>query len=298
MTVPATAGSTGATGSTGTAVADAAGPAGASAVPQPGECSLPVQLGRVLRAEWVKLRSVRSTLASLAATAGVCIAFAVLMSYGVVSRWDRMRPAQRADFHAATNSVSGVLFGQLVIGALGVLAIGAEYSTGTIRASICATPQRLVMYAGKIVVFMVTAFVVALAATGTAFLLAQAILRPAHHSVGLGDAGVPRIVIGAALFLVAVALLGLGLGTLLRHTAGAISTVFGLMLVLPLLARFLPEDWQSALNKWLPLNAGMTIMQTQPEPNAFGPWTGLAVLYGYAVVALAAGAVVLHRRDA
>jgi ABC-type transport system involved in multi-copper enzyme maturation permease subunit len=277
------------------APATAGAPGTTGPLQQPGPAT---QFARNATAEWIKLRSVRSTILALLATAGMCVAFSVLMSYGVVSRWDRMRPEAHANFHAATNSVSGVLFGQLVIGALGVLAMSAEYSTGTIRATVAATPQRLMMYASKIVVFLVTAFVVALATTTTAFLTAQAILQPAHGSVGLWDAGVPRIVVGAALFLVAVALLGLGLAAVLRHTAGAISTVFGLMLVLPLLARFLPDDWQTNIDKWLPLNAGMAVMQTHTETNAFGPWTGLAVLSGYALIALAAGAVVLVRRDA
>jgi ABC-2 type transport system permease protein len=268
---------------------------GASAGPPTG---LSAQVAGCVAAEWVKLRSVRSTVVSLLVTMAVCVGFAVLMSYGVISRWNRMSAGEHANFHAATNSVAGVLFGQLVIGSLGVLAMSAEYSTGTIRASLTATPQRLVLYLCKIGIFAATALVVAVVTTTSAFLIAQAILQPAHHSVGIADTGVPRIVIGAALFLVAVALLGLGLAAALRHTAGAVSTLFGLMLVLPILSSFLPSDWQATIDKWLPLNAGMAVMQSRVEPNGFAPWTGLGVLYGYALVALIAGAVVLTRRDA
>ena len=273
-----------------------AGPAARPSTPQP---SLAVQAGRNLAAEWVKLRSVRSTVFSLLATAAMSVGFAVLISLGTVSRWDRMSAEQRAGLHPATRGVSGVLFAELVIGALGVLAISAEYTTGTVRATFTATPQRLVAYGAKIVTFAVTAFAVALPTTVVAFLLSQSILASRHAGVGLLDGDDPRVVVGAALFLVAVALLGLGLGAILRHTAGAISTLFTLMLVLPILSNFIPSDWQASVDRWLPLNAGMTIMQTgAPEPDQFGPWTGLAVLFGYAALALAGGAAVLLRRDA
>jgi ABC-type transport system involved in multi-copper enzyme maturation permease subunit len=262
------------------------------------EPARPTQVVRNLAAEWTKLRSVRSSVAGLLGTAAICVGFAVLLGIGEVSRWDRMTPEQQANFVPATFSVSGVLFGQLVIGALGVLAMSAEYSTGTIRATLSATPQRLLMYLTKIGVFAGVAFVVALASTMTAFLGAQAILSRKQLGVGLTDPGSLRIVVGAALFLVAVALLGLGLAAALRHTAAAISTLFALMLVLTLLANFLPQDWRVHVDKWLPLNAGNTVMQLSPEPNHFGPWTGLGVLFGYALIALIAGAAVLVSRDA
>ena len=265
----------------------------------PGATGPGTQLRHTLSAEWTKLRSVRSTVASLLATAAVTVAFAVLLSVGELSRWDHLSARQRASFHPATLSISGVLFGELVIGALGVLSMSAEYSTGTIRATLTATPQRLVAYLSKIVVFAVTAFVVALTTTTVAFLTAQAILSRRQLGVGLLDGDDPRIVVGAALFLVGVALLGLGLAATLRHTAAAISTLFAVMLVLPLLSNFMPSDWQADVDRWLPLNAGTAVLQQgPPEANQFGPWTGLAVLFGYALIALAAGGVLLRRRDA
>jgi ABC-2 type transport system permease protein len=262
---------------------------------QPGPLT---QTVRNLAAEWTKLVSVRSTVVSFLATALVCIGFGVMVSWGVVSRWDRMRPPQRLSFQPATFSVSGVLFAQLVIGSLGVLAMSAEYSTGTIRATLSATPQRLMMYLTKIAVFTVSAFMVALVTTTAAFLSAQAVLSGKHIQTTLTAPGIPRIVVGAALFLVSVALLGLGLAACFRHTAGAISTVFGLMLVLPILSNFLPSDWQANVDKYLPLNAGMSVMQQHAEVGRLGPWTGLALMFGYALVALVAGAMVLLRRDA
>jgi len=267
--------------------------------PAGGGTGLGTQVVSTLAAEWTKLRSVRSTVATLLATAVLIVGFAVLFSLGQVSRWDQLSARQRATFHPATLSVAGVLFAELAIGALGVLAMSAEYTTGTIRATLTATPQRLVAYLAKIVVFAVTAFGVALPTCAVAFLAAQAILARKHVGVGLLDGDDPRIVVGAALFLVAVALLGLGLAAILRHTAGAISTLFALMLVLPIMSNFLPRDWQANLDRWLPLNAGSAVMQQgPPEAHQFGPWSGQAVLSGYALVALVAGGVLLRRRDA
>jgi ABC-2 type transport system permease protein len=262
---------------------------------QPG---LLTQAGRNLAGEWTKLVSVRSTVWSLLATVVVTVGFGIMVSWGTISRWDRIRPAEKLNFHPATFSLSGVFLAQLVIGSLGVLAMSAEYSTGTIRATLSATPQRLMMYLSKIGVFALVSFVVSLVSTTGAFLVAQSILSSKHIQTTLSAPGVPRIVVGSALFLVAVSLLGLGLAALFRHTAAAISTVFGLMLVLTILSNFLPSDWQANIDKYLPLNAGMAVMQAATQPGRLGPWAGLSLMFGYAAIALVTGGVVLLRRDA
>jgi ABC-2 type transport system permease protein len=262
---------------------------------QPG---LGAQFGRNLAAEWTKLITVRSTVVSLLVTMGICVGFGLLFSWARMTRWDHATRLERLNFQPATTSLSGVFLAQLVIGSLGVLAMSAEYATGTIRATVSATPQRLVMYLTKIGVFAAVSFLVCLASTTAAFLLGQAILSRKHIETTLSAPGVLQNVVGAALFLVAVSLLGLGLAAIFRHTAGAISTVFGLMLVLTILANFLPSDWQTHIVKYLPLNAGTVIWQQHAEPNMLGAWTGLGLLFGYALIALVAGAVVLVRRDA
>ena len=264
--------------------------------PQPGR---PGQFRNALAAEWIKLRSVRSTLWVLLLTVIVCVGFSVLQAIGNMQQWDHMDAQERAHFHAASNSVAGIFFGQLVIGCLGVLAMSAEYTTGTIRATITATPQRVLAFVAKIGVFTAVAAVVALATTLASFFVAQAIFSSKHADVGLTEGDNLRVVVGAALFLVGVALIGLGFAAVLRHTAGAVSTLFSVLLVLPILMNFLPEDWSNAIMKWLPLQAGLVMIRTgESNSNAFGPWTGMALLYGYAALALAGGAVLLVRRDA
>ena len=181
---------------------------------------------------------------------------------------------------------------------LGVLVLSAEYSTGTIRATLSATPQRIPMLAVKTAVFSLVAFVVALPTCLASFLLAQSIYAQHDVQTTLGAPGVLRVVFGGALYLTVVGVLGIGLAALLRHTAAAISTLFGLLLVLPILARFLPSDWAANVDKYLPSTAGSGIFALHQESGSLAPWTGFALFTGYALVTLVAGAVVLARKDA
>jgi len=191
-----------------------------------------------------------------------------------------------------------VFLAQLVIGVLGVLILSAEYSSGTIRATLAAVPQRRTVLVVKAAVFAVVAFVVSLFACLVAFEVAQRIYATHSVEVALSAPGVPRIILGGALYLTVVGLLGLGLAAILRSTAGAISTIFGLLLVVPILVQFLPSDWRADVSPYLPSTAGSGIFRLQAEPGGLAPWTGFALFAGYTLVALVAGAVVLRRRDA
>jgi len=256
------------------------------------------QLPRIVRAEWIKLRSVRSTVNSLLATLVVVVGLGAAIAAGTMARWDRLPAAEHAGFEPASRSLAGVFLGQLVIGVLGVLVLSAEYSTGTIRATLTALPQRVPVLAVKTAVFAVVAFVVSSITCLASFLVAQSIYTRHAVQTTLGAPGVLRVVFGAALYLTVVGILGIGLAALLRHTAAAISTLFGLLLVLPILARFLPSDWAAHVDEYLPSSAGSGIFALHQDPGSLGPWTGFALFVGYAIAALVAGAVVLVRRDA
>jgi ABC-2 type transport system permease protein len=257
-----------------------------------------VQLPRLVRAEWTKLRSVRSTVISLLAGLLVTVGLGAAIAAGSMARWDRLPAAERARFDAASNSLAGVFLAQLVIGVLGVLVLSAEYSSGTIRATLAAVPQRRTVLVVKAAVFAVVAFVVSIVACLIAFELAQRIYRTHSVDVALTAPGVSRIILGGALYLTVVGLLGLGLAAILRHTAGAISTLFGLLLVVPILVQFLPSDWRADVMPYLPSTAGSGIFRLHPDPGSLAPWTGFALFAGYTLLALVVGAVVLSRRDA
>ena len=148
----------------------------------------------------------------------------------------------------------------------------------------------------------IVAFVTRLITCFASFFLGQAIMSSHHISASLSQPNVLRAVIGGALFLTACgAVLAFGLGLLLRHTAGAITTVVGLLFVVTILVNFLPSSWQNHVDKWMPADAGTQIWATIPsqgQPPFFAPWTGFAVLGGYAAIALIAGLILFRKRDA
>jgi len=251
----------------------------------------------VLRSEFTKIRSVRSTYWTLLVLVVVTVGFGALASFGAT------RGPHGPLFDATQRTLGGLYISQLVIGVLGVLVISSEYSTGMIRTTLTTLPRRGLMIAAKAVVFAVVAFVTGLITCFVSFFLGQAIMSSSsdHISLSLSQPNVLRAVIGGALFLTACGLLAFGLGLLIRHTAGAITTVVGLLFLLTILVNFLPQTWQNHLDKWMPADAGTQIWSTIPsqgQPAMFAPWTGFAVFCGYAAIALIAAVILFRKRDA
>jgi len=252
---------------------------------------------RVALAEWTKLRSVRSTLWSLAAAVVFTIGIAALASGIVAHHWPAMSPSDREGFHPLDVTLAGVQLAQLAIGVLGVLVVTAEYSTGMIRASLTAVPKRLPVLWAKAAVYGAATFALMLPAVFVAFFVAQAFLARRHVEASLGDPGVLRAVVGAALYLVVVGVFALGLGAIVRNTAGGIATFAGLMFVLPPLMNVLPASWNHAASPYLPLAAGEAVLAIGPG-NRLAPWAGFGIFCCYAAAALALAALSLLRRDA
>jgi ABC-type transport system involved in multi-copper enzyme maturation permease subunit len=255
-------------------------------------------LPAAIASEWTKLRSLRSTVYSLFATVAITVGLGALVSWAFVHRFDRLGTAERATFDATTHSLRGVLLAQLAIGVLGVLIISAEYTTGLIRPTFTTMPQRRTVLAAKAIVFGGVSLVVATISCFVAFAIGQTILSSKHLDVALSDPGVFRAVCGAAAYLVFIGLLGLGLGTLLRRTAGAIATLFGLILVLPLLAQALPSPWNTDVSKVLPGEAGIALFTVRPDSDFLSPGRGALVCLIWLVATYALATVLLTRRDA
>jgi ABC-type transport system involved in multi-copper enzyme maturation permease subunit len=188
------------------------------------------------------------------------------------------------------------MLGQLTIGALGVLVITGEYATGMIRATLGAVPRRLPVLWAKAAVFAPVSFILTLASAFAAFLGGQAILG--SHGVSLGTSGSLRVVFGVALYLTVVGLLGMAIGFLVRSTAGAITTLFGLLLVLPAIGTALPNSWQQAILPYLPSTAGQALVSINHQTNTMHPWPGFALFCGYTAIAIIAAAYTLRHRDA
>jgi ABC-2 type transport system permease protein len=256
--------------------------------------------GGTLRSEFTKILSTRSAHWTLLAMVVITIAIGALASFAAAHNVD----GSGRYFDPTNRSLDGLYLGQLVIAALGALTITSEYATGMIRTSLSAMPRRGVVFAAKAVAFGVVAFVTGLATSFGAFFIGQALMSGKHINATLGQPNVLRAVFGAALYLTVCGLLALGLGMILRHTAGAITASIALLFVLPLLVILLPQAWQNDVNKWVPAYAGGEIFATKPDPtdpaisHAFPAWTGFAVFAMYAAIVLIGGIVAFRMRDA
>jgi ABC-2 type transport system permease protein len=247
--------------------------------------------------EWLKLRSVRSTAWVLAVFAAGMIGIAILVMLN--ERWATMSAADRASFDPAEQGFAGLAVGQLALGVLGVLAITSEFSSGMIRATLAAVPRRPLVLAAKAAVVAAVTLVAGEILAFAAFAAGEAALRsPAPHAT-LGQPGVLRAVLLAGAYPALIALIGLGLGTLIRHTAGAICAVVGVLFVLPLILLPLGASIQHAVGPYLPIMiAQNSLTAVKPVAYSLSPGMGLAMLGVYTVAALAAGGWALARRDA
>ena len=253
----------------------------------------------LLRSEWTKLRTVRSTMWTLGVTVVLGIGVSVLATAETRAHW-LSDPSSHQGFDPISTSLIGVFISQFAIGVLGVLVMSAEYGTGTIRATLSAAPRRPLMLVAKVIVFGVVALIVAEVVSFLAFFIGQALLTaPAPHAT-LASPGAWRAVVGSGLYVGALGLFSLGLATIIRHTAGAISAFVGILLVLPLVVQALPTSLRLDVRRFLPDRIGAQIINgpTNGFSNAFSPWVGLLIVVGYAAALLAIGGVLLVRRDA
>jgi ABC-2 type transport system permease protein len=255
-----------------------------------------------VRSEWTKLRSVRSTTWTVVATVVLTIAIGVLVTATTAHNWAHTSLVDRLRFDPTGQSLTGLFIGQLALGVLGILAMSAEYGTGTIRATLAAIPHRRLVLAAKAGVFLVLAVVVGEVVSISSFFIGQAILSGTTPHATLGQPGVARAVFGSGLYLATLGMFALGLATMIRHTAGTISVFVGSLFILPLIVMAFPQSLRDAVAKYLPAIIGATMTSANPrlgaDSPAFSPWVGLAVLAGYAAAALVLGGVLLQRRDA
>lgn len=251
-----------------------------------------------LRAEWTKLRSVRSTAWTLLATVVIAVGFGAVVGVSQMSSWDNLEPSERLRFDPTFFSMSGLWLAQLAVGVLGVLVVTSEYATGQIRATLAATPQRVAVLAAKAATFTGVILAVGTVASFTAFWTGQRIFASKGLDVSITEPGVLRAVFGGALYLAAVGLLGIGLGVILRRTAGAVAALVALLILAPLVGGFLPASFQESAGRFFPAQAGMAVFGVVPDPRALAPWTGYGVLLAYVAAMLVVGGLLLARRDA
>jgi ABC-2 type transport system permease protein len=255
-------------------------------------------LGGVIRSEFTKLKSVRSTWWTVLVLVVLSIGFSALICAVIKANWHTMSASDKATFDATSTSLGGIGFlGSLVIAVLGALVITSEYSTGMIRTSLTVMPRRSVMFVAKAVVFGLVALVLSLVLSFVSFFLGQALLG--DHSASLSHPGTMRAIIGTALYVTLCGLLAYGVGVLLRHTAGTITLVVGVLFVLPIIINLFPSSIHDAILRWLPTSAGDAISTTVgTNAHMFSPWGEMAVLGVYVVAVLIAGVMLFRTRDA
>ena len=258
-----------------------------------------VTLPNVVRSEWTKLWSLRSTRWSLLVSFIAMAGLGPLVAAVQMSRWSQLQPHDRLTYDAINTGVGGYHLAQLAIGVLGVLVITGEYSTGMIRSSFMATPRRLPVLWAKLIVFAAVTFVLMLIASLISFFVVQAIVTQHHVQHSIGDPGALRTVVGVALFLTVLAIMCVGIGGILRNTAGGIATFVALLFVLPGISAILPTSVDNSISPYLPLNAGTTVASHSfDNPHHLTVWGGFALFCGYAAIAVIGAAVSLMRRDA
>jgi ABC-2 type transport system permease protein len=246
----------------------------------------------VARMEWIKLRSLRSAWWLLAASVLAMVAMGAGVGLGYRGHAPVASAAQIVD-----NSLSGAVLAQLFLGALGILVVTGEYSSGTIRSTLAAVPRRTLVLGAKTAVYGTAALLAGLIASAAGCVAGQVAIAgsPVPHA-SLADAGAPLL--RTAIYLGVLGLIGVGLGALVRHSGGAIGLLFaGLFVPMILAGLFGPGGLP--VSRFLPvLMLANTIAVITPVPGMLPAWVATVVMAGYAVIAIGLGAVILTRRDA
>jgi ABC-2 type transport system permease protein len=254
---------------------------------------------RVLRSEWTKLWSLRSTWITLGLGLVSLVAFGLISAARYQSSVGSGQPG-REDFANATAlslSLFGTNFAQLALGVLGVLVTAGEYSTGMIRSTLTGVPRRLPVLWCKSAVYGAVALLVGVTGVFAAFIIGSGIVAATPAAMTLSHAGVVRSLLGAGLYLGVIGVIGVALGALLRSVAGGISVLVAALMLIPGLISLLPTSWQDNINPYLPSNAGQSMFALTHDATSLSPTSGLLVFLGWTVLALAGAAYRLARSD-
>jgi ABC-type transport system involved in multi-copper enzyme maturation permease subunit len=264
---------------------------------QPG---LKVTGRRVIRSEWAKLWSLRSTWITLTLGLLFLLAFGTIaaLRYRSMSASGQPMDPDFADATTVSLALFGVPFALIALGILGVLTASGEYTSGMIRSTLAAVPRRLPVLWSKAVVYGLLALVVGAVGAVVAFLISSGVLSGTDKAMSISDGGVLRSLLGVGVYLGLVGVIGVALGTLLRSTAGGISALVGTFLLVPGLMSLLPKSWRADLTPYLPSNAGESIFALHHSAGTLTAGAGLLVLLGWTVLALGAAAYRLTRSDA
>jgi ABC-2 type transport system permease protein len=252
----------------------------------------------VVRSEWTKARTVPSTLWTLLVAAVLGIGLGALISSLAANHYAKSSLSDKLTWDPTSISNDGLALAQLAIGVLGVLFITSEYSSGSIRSTLAAVPRRGRLLGAKSLVIMVLTLVVVAVIAFAAFFIGQALISGHAPTANLGQTGVLRALIGAALYGALLAMLGLAFGTILRSAAGAIALLVAILYVLPGIANALPTSIANSVEEYWPTQAGGQITAVVHTANTLSPWAGFGVFFAFVAVLSVVAFTLLNRRDA
>jgi ABC-type transport system involved in multi-copper enzyme maturation permease subunit len=257
-----------------------------------------VFLWSVVRSEWIKFRSVRSTIVGVVVAIVLTLGIGVLVTTLIRTHWNTATLATKLTFDPVSTSLAGVIFAQFAVGIIGSLFITSEYSASSMRTSLAAVPNRVELAAGKLIVLVTSIFIVGEVASFVTFFIGQAIYSGVVPTASLSSGVVLRSVILTGAYLTLMAAFVFSMGLILRQSVATISVFVSLLLVVPLVLFALPTSWQNDTRKFLPAELGHAMWSTSSVPHDFSTWTALVVLVIYVVVLFAVGTTMFVRRDA
>jgi ABC-2 type transport system permease protein len=246
----------------------------------------------VVRSEWTKLRSVRSTFWTLLVAVATPIGLSALVAVTLAHA-----PGHGPPVDPLLPGLISQEYAVLAVGVLGVLTFSAEFSTGLVRTTFTSVPRRRAVLAAKAAVLGAVTLVAGEVVAFVSFGLVQAVLSGRHLGVSLSRPGVAGAVLAGGLLLLVVATMGLGLGAIVRHTAGGIAALVGLIF-LPAILALLPAPWGGRVGRFTLLEAARQVTALHPATNLFAPAWSLLILLAWPAVTLLTAAVAITRRDA
>jgi len=255
--------------------------------------SLAIRASDVLTSEWTKLRSVRSTYWTLLIVGVAPIGLSAIVALTLATQ----PAAGRSQIDPLLPSFIGLEYAVLAIGVLGILAFSSEHATGLIRTTFAAVPRRRAVLAAKAAVAGTVAFIVGELVSFASFFLVQAILSGHHRGLSVSHPGVPGAVLAEGILLFVCAMVGVGLGAMIRHAAGAVAALVGLI-YLPAVLGLLPAPWNDRIGRFTLFYAAQQVVALHPRTDLFSPALSMLVLIAWPAAALLTAALLITRRDA
>lgn len=259
-----------------------------------GAARRPATLADVVLSEWTKFRTLRSTFFALAAMVLVVVGLGALISYESAAHYT----AGNGPWQPAQISLDSLMIGQLTMAVLGVLVITSEYASGMIRTTLAAVPRRGRLLVAKAAVFTTVAVIAGEAVSWAAFFVGQLMISGHMPTANLGQNDVLRAVIGGGLYVALIGLMSVAIGTVLRHTAGAVTTVIAVLFVLPAVLTALPTSWRNPVEEYWPTGAGAQVVQVTQGSHALSAWWGFGELALFVALLCVVAYFFFRRRDA